>query len=527
MRNLTWPTFTLAAMLAPITATAAEDADLAPPQIKFTTIGGEANGSGEILTRRKAEILERRGGKLQSHDWWLWGLSQIDYDRDGDPDFVMSIHGPNNGIIMRSEFRETGKLTLVDVTKELGVDGIVPSASSRKTIAWDFDDDGWLDLIGVGGPHLINQGGKKFMPSGKQVFIAMGAQAIVDLNGDGYLDVKNEHGRNGIYDPTTKTFTIENFVDPAEAKFAESVHADWSSRGGKDKNRFFRYRYLTDHDLDGDGRNDIIVAGYASYGGDAIGRYFLTDAAGQPVEAAEKLGLPTTGTPMLITDLTGDGRPEVLIAADAAGGLFVNDGSGRFRRASGPASDMLATRDPYLHLADVVDLDNDSDLDLVLAKPRGGPKSIFENQGQGKFALVHSQRGWDADPVSVCDLNGDGRMDVAIGGPGDQVTFLVNDTPGGNFCDLLLDMPAPNKSAVGAKVEVFEAGTLAKPNSRPLYTLTAQPEGTGVHLGLGARKQIDLRVTFPAPKSKAIELVNQDVHPRMKLDSGGRMEVLK
>jgi hypothetical protein len=97
------------------------------------------------------------GHDPKGHEWWLWGLSAIDYDRDGDPDFVMSIHGPRHGVIMKNLFRETGELKLVDVTKELEVDGLVPSASGRKTMAWDFDGDGWLDLVGVGGPHLVFQ----------------------------------------------------------------------------------------------------------------------------------------------------------------------------------------------------------------------------------------------------------------------------------------------------------------------------------------------------------------------------------
>jgi hypothetical protein len=424
---------------------------------------------------------------------------------------------------MKNLFRETGELKLVDVTKELEVDGLVPSASGRKTMAWDFDGDGWLDLVGVGGPHLVNQEGKKFLASGKEVFNAFRPQAIVDLNGDGFLDVFNEHGRNGIYDPKTKTFVAQPTVDPLEQRFAEDVRREWTMRRGGDKNRFFSYWYLPEHDLNDDGRNDLIVAGYGGYGGDAIGRYFLTDEAGQPIDAAQKLGLPTTGTPMLITDLTGDGLPEVLIAADAAGGLFVSESAGRYRRVSGPLTDHLASRDPYLHIADVVDLDNDGDLDLVVAKPRHGPKTVFQNQGHAEFAAVMKQRGWDADAVAVCDLNADGRIDIAVGGPGNQVTFLVNESsPAGNYCDLSLRMPPPNINAVGAMVEVFQAGALAKPGARPRYSLPAPLDGTPVHLGLGTARSFDLRIKFP--NGKVVEKQELTAVPRLRLDDHGRIE---
>ena len=78
--------------------------------IAFKIISGEENGSKAILDKRQAEILEKRGGKLQSHDWWLWGLTPIDYDRDGDPDFLVTIHGPNHGVVLKNLFKETGKL---------------------------------------------------------------------------------------------------------------------------------------------------------------------------------------------------------------------------------------------------------------------------------------------------------------------------------------------------------------------------------------------------------------------------------
>src|SRR5476651_2133862 len=37
--------------------------------IAFKIISGEENGSKAILDKRKASLLEKRGGKLQRHDW--------------------------------------------------------------------------------------------------------------------------------------------------------------------------------------------------------------------------------------------------------------------------------------------------------------------------------------------------------------------------------------------------------------------------------------------------------------------------
>src|SRR5262245_50695384 len=62
--------------------------------ITFQIIDGAENGSLDILDKRKAEIMEKKGEKLSGHDWWLWGLTGIDYDRDGDTDLIVTIHGP-------------------------------------------------------------------------------------------------------------------------------------------------------------------------------------------------------------------------------------------------------------------------------------------------------------------------------------------------------------------------------------------------------------------------------------------------
>lgn len=508
-------------MLVTSLAALASGEETAPWKIVLRAVDGSANGAGALLENRFQELAERLGHEPKGHEWWLWGLTAFDYDRDGDPDLVMSVHGPRHGIVMKNLFRETGELKLIDVTKELGLDGLIPSAAGRKTMAWDFDGDGWLDLIGVNGPHLLNHQGQKFVPSGKQIFDSFRPQKIVDLNGDGFLDVFNEHGRNALYDPQARLFKTEATVDPLEQKFPEDVRRDWTMRRGGEKNRFFSYCYLDEHDLNDDGRRDCVVAGYGGYGGDAIGRYFVADEAGQLTDAGKQLGLPATGTPVLISDLTGDGLPEVLVAADGAGGLFVGEKGGMYRLVSGPLSDHLASRDSYLHIVDVVDFDNDADLDLVVSKPRQGPKVVFENQGEGRFAEVLKQRGWDADPVAVCDFNCDGRVDVAIGGPGNTVTLLINETShGGSFCELSLVMPGPNVNAVGSQVAVYTAGDLTKAGASPRYTLPASLDGTPVHLGLGAVKTFDLRVTFA--DGKVVQQKELPVQPRLRLDHDGR-----
>lgn len=487
--------------------------------IVFTISGGAENGTQAILDARKAEILEKKGGKLSGHDWWLWGLTGIDHDRDGDTDLLVTIHGPaGHGVFLKNLHKETGKLSFSNITRELGVDWQLPSAEGRRTFVWDFDGDGWPDFSGLHTPDFLNQQGKRFTLTSKKAFGSFSPQAIIDLNGDGYPDVYNAGGNNGIWDQTAKRFVVQPFVHPLKGKMPDSVQRLWLDTTEKPQNRFLRVHLHTDHDLDGDGANEIIVTGYGSYGGDTFGRY-LRQQGEEYRDVTRDLGLPENGTPMLFKDLDADGHLDVLVAASPEAGFFRNDGKGRFRVQPGPVTDLLRSRDPYLHRAESADFDNDGLLDLVLSKPRSGPKVIFANVGNGDFEPLHRAKAWDSDPVVVCDLNDDGLMDVALGGPGNQVTLYVNATPRPGYgCRLYPRLPAPNAFAVGTKVEVFRAGELARPGARPTLVELAHADGTPIYVGLNEQTSFDLRVTFPGREPLLLRNVQRQDRLQITLD---------
>ncbi len=133
------------------------------------------------------------------------GCAWIDYDNDRDPDlFVNSMGGlsrlyPNDG----------GRFT--DVSGPMGIDG---PRNGFSCWAWDYDNDGWLDLFAtsydrsladvvrglVGQTHykssgrlFHNAGGRRFEDHLHEagldmVFSAMGSN-FGDLDNDGFLDM--------------------------------------------------------------------------------------------------------------------------------------------------------------------------------------------------------------------------------------------------------------------------------------------------------------------------------------------------
>ena len=136
------------------------------------------------------------------------GVDFRDLDNDGYPDIVLvALDGETFPV-----YRNTGKGTFVEVTRESGMTKLsLPMAGYSPTIA-DFDNDGWKDIFVSRGhvqslqaePNLVvaqpntvfrNLGGMKFSALTSEAGLTAQppsrhrGSAIGDLNGDGRLDV--------------------------------------------------------------------------------------------------------------------------------------------------------------------------------------------------------------------------------------------------------------------------------------------------------------------------------------------------
>lgn len=507
--------------------------------ISFKRLSGEETGLTAIMTKWHDAELEAQGGKFKSHGWWPWGLTAFDFDNDGDMDLLPSHHGRPGGVILKSQFKETGKHTYVNVTADLGIEK-TPGAD-KKPMAWDFDGDGFLDVAGFsdeGKPFsLFNEGGKKFVKIPDFTFHPISHPGkVTDLNGDGYPDLlanRRNKTYHCIYDPKARTFKKTVLKTELKAKVPQDFldyYAELKKKKndkGRPVNRFMGMSYKTKYDLNGDGKKDLIAAGKGAYGAQIIQRYFIADENGKFVDKTKEIGLTEVGTPIFIHDLNADGAVDLLIAVGKDAGIYLNDGKGKFKLVPGDLTPFLAKRGPYLHTAVPVDLDNDGDLDLVLSNPRLGREEVFENQGKGKFASVLKARGWDSQPIAVCDLNDDGLLDVCIGGPSKKsITLYLNQTKTENkYCDIYPRMEKPNPFAVDTKIEVYKAGEMGKDGARPLVSEMAHPDSTPVHIGFGKDETFDLRVTFP--KKDPVELKGVAVKKKLKITPDGKLVELK
>jgi hypothetical protein len=134
------------------------------------------------------------------------GAAWIDFDNDGYPDLFLT-----NFDHAAQLFRNNRDGTFTEVTTAMGING--PVAVGFSCWAWDYDNDGWLDLFAtcyegsiadvvkglLGQPHdrqtgrlFRNLGGKGFRDVTREagldmVFLTMGSN-FGDFDNDGYLD---------------------------------------------------------------------------------------------------------------------------------------------------------------------------------------------------------------------------------------------------------------------------------------------------------------------------------------------------
>ncbi len=493
--------------------------------ISFQEISGTETGLHQIMSDWHASELKRQGGKFVSHGWWPWGLTSIDIDNDGDIDLVPTHHGKPGGIILKSEFAQTGKHFYKNVTEEMGVKKIM--GADKKPKVWDFNGDGFLDLAGFTdegvAPSFLNIKGEKLQELAEHTFSPVSHhkdEQVRDMNGDGYLDFAGRFRERYVYKSwNSEKNTFVKFKNTLKKEkpnvpkdfldyFAELKTIKHEKRGHL-VNRFLYVKYLTDYDLNLDGKKDLIAQCGTAYGRDLPAAYFFGDGNGNYVDKTEELGLPKQGSPQIIQDLTGDGLPDICVVRKGDAGFYMATKEGGFTKPDNlDLNKALQEPGSYIQKIIPVDLDNDGDLDLVISLPREGRETIFQNQGNGIFKLILKFYGWDSEPLAICDLNNDGLLDIAAGGSGTKtgaaskkkrdITLFINNTQNdNNYCKIYPTMPAPNPYAVGAQITVFAAGTLNTEGAAPIVNQHAHPDASPVHVGLGTATHFDLRVRFP------------------------------
>ncbi|WHT39899.1 VCBS repeat-containing protein [Myroides sp. mNGS23_01] len=274
----------------------------------------------------------------------------------------------------------------------------------------DVNQDAFPDLIFSGTGEGYGSGNTLVYVNEQDHFTALNDQfsqimysaiGTGDLDGDGKMDFAITGFRKEEGFPNEKVFEI--YYNNGDNTFTKKNIATIIPA---------QYGSIKIADLNGDGLADLLVNGQTDAGYSS--KVYFQQADGEFIDAnIELLGTYFSATE--IFDANGDGLPDILITGFStsyvpATQLYLNEGNGNFRAHD---SGLEAV---YFSSISVADFEGDGDLDVLL----GGMNSsmthslvLYLNDGQGNFtAAPYAFEGMIMGASALVDYNKDGFLDV-------------------------------------------------------------------------------------------------------------------
>ncbi len=118
-----------------------------------------------------------------------WSSAIADFDNDGDMDILIGTNGPSvKSKLLRNDLDVANNITLsfTDISAGSGWD--TNTSIHRDYIAYDFDNDGWIDILAGGNKIMFNRGNMVFEAT---TYPGLNVGGVGDLNNDGFLDILN------------------------------------------------------------------------------------------------------------------------------------------------------------------------------------------------------------------------------------------------------------------------------------------------------------------------------------------------
>jgi len=288
--------------------------------------------------------------------------------------------------------------------------------------AGDVNGDGKLDVISVNGyaremMAYIQQADGTFVPKGP--YFAGDypyAVTLADVDGDGKAEVLVSNDDSGAV-----------AVMKADANGNFTMTAAYDAGG-------WTWTPLAVGDFNGDGKLDFVAANdemdisYFQNLGDGTfraGRHFFP----RPQTSLDNFS--TWAYSIAVADFNGDGIPDAVTGEDGDDSVgvtvYLGKGDGTFKPAIN-----LGSRG-YMYYVAAGDLNGDGYADVVATDEDDYTVKVFLSNGDGTFQspVVYPASLSDSEPYGlvVADLNGDGKLDVAVYNDY-TVSVLLNDGTG-------------------------------------------------------------------------------------------------
>jgi hypothetical protein len=412
------------------------------------------------------------------------GVAVGDFDNDGFPDLYVTGYG--SAIL----YHNNGDGTFTDVTAKAGV---ADQGNWSSSAGWfDFDKDGWLDLVVVNylewSPKDNPWCGER--KPGYRSYCAPG----------NYKGLRTKLYHNN-HDGTFTDVSDKSGVGIPESKGMGVVLADFNMDGWPDiaiANDTWP-NFLFQNNRDGTFTDVSLISGLAA---SEDGRY----EAGMGIDAA---------------DMDGDGLLDVYITHldFELNRLYHNNGDGTFTDVT--YSSGIGNKAMLLSgvAAKFIDYDNDGWPDIVQANGAmvdnvslyhslvsyKEPLLMFHNLGKGHFEKASDALGPDfVRPVAgrglaTADFFNDGQVGLAVVCRGDSPELLRNDGGNGNhWLEVLLIGTKSNRDGIGTVLKLSSEGSTQVDQAKggTSYMSASDPR---IHFGLGKRSKIDsLVITWPS-----------------------------
>ncbi len=268
---------------------------------------------------------------------------------------------------------------------------------------------------------VINFGGKvDFSPGTNPQHVSFG-----DIDGDGKSDM-------AVVNYTSNTVSVYRNISTSGSIAAGSFAAKVDFTTGTTP------VYVVIKDIDGDGKQDMIVVNYNS----ATVSIFRNIGSLGTISAstfATKVDFTTATGPWYATigDLDGDGKPDMAVANEQSNSMSV------YRNLCTPGNITVSTFTTKSDLATgngprviaMGDMDGDGKQDLVTSNYSGTSLSVFRNiattgnLGSTSFATrVDLTTGANPWGVGVGDIDGDGKLDIATANYNSNTVSLFRNT---------------------------------------------------------------------------------------------------
>jgi len=378
----------------------------------------------------------------------------------GTPSFAAAVHLTNVAHKLGLDFRQG----------DFRFGAIVSDVHSMMGggLCWlDYNNDGWMDLFVVNSysdgdvQRWSADGG---LPRsalyenvhGKFVDVSAKSRAGVAVQGNGCVPIDLGNGYPSLL-ITTNTYNVLLWNN-GNGTFTDITHEARIDAFGT----FGWHTGAAVADVNGDGRPDIFVSGYADVNAPVDGVYgfprnfrafrdllYLNkgpDAHGHPrfKEVGLQAGIDPAGSDhslgALFTDVNGDGRPDLYVANDSdPNALYVNEPGGPlgFHFVNEAASYAVADPNADMGIAEG-DYNRDGRPDLFVTNSRGQPHAVYQSSIAGgrtvfspemtKFALALHRTATVGWGDSWVDLANDGKLDLVLANGAIPVTNLKQDT---------------------------------------------------------------------------------------------------